>query len=148
MGSGLDRKVQVTMAKRAVRIFVSYSQGDADRGWIRAFAEALRLHGANVWFDEWEVKPGEPLEKPMEKGIRGSDVIVAIVTPASVDQPWVYFELGVALASGKRFVVIVPKDIDPALLPPPLRRRRVIVQGTPEEAADELLPGTPVLQGT
>ena len=84
----------------------------------------------------------------MEKGLRGSDVIVAIVTPASVGHPWVFFELGAALASGKRFVVVVPKGFDPALLPPPLRRRRVITQGTPEEAAEELLSGTRVLQPT
>jgi len=136
------------MAKRATKVFISYSYADADRPWIRAFVEALRLRGARVWFDESEVKPGEPLAKPMEKGIRGSDVIVAIVTPASMEHPWVFFELGVAMASGKRFVVIVPQGFDPDLLPAPLRRRRVMVQGTPEESAEELLTGSPVLQAT
>jgi hypothetical protein len=136
------------MAKRKMRVFVSYSHGDADRTWIRAFVDALQRRGARVWFDESEVRAGEPLLKAMEKGLRGSDMIVAIVTPASAEHPWVFFELGAALASGKRFVVIVPDGFDPALLPPPLRNRRVIVQGTPEEAAEELLSGTPVLQET
>jgi len=121
------------------RVFLSYSHADADRGWVRAFAESLRKRGVKVWFDEFEVKPGEPLVEAMEQGLRASDSIVFVMTPESVNRPNVFFEIGAAIAGGKRMVAIVSKDLDPSLLPQPLRTRRFLAQGPPEQTADELV---------
>jgi ABC-type branched-subunit amino acid transport system substrate-binding protein len=120
-------------------VFLSYSHADADRGWVRAFAESLRKRGVKVWFDEFEVKPGEPLVEAMEQGLRASDSIVFVMTPESVNRPNVFFEIGAAIAGGKRMVAIVSKDLDPSLLPQPLRTRRFLPQGPPEQTADELV---------
>jgi len=121
------------------RVFLSYSHADVDREWVRAFAESLRNRGVEVWFDEFEVKPGEPYLEAMEKGLRRSDFIVFVMTTNSVKRPDIFFEIGAAIAGGKRMVAIVSKDVDPSLLPQPLRTRRFLAQGAPEETAEELV---------
>jgi hypothetical protein len=124
------------------KIFISYSHKDADRAWIRAFADSLQRHGAKVWFDESEVRAGEPLREAIEKGLRSSDVVVSLVTPESVSRPYLFFEIGAAVGMGKRVVAILPKDLDPALLPDPLRSRRFLLRESPEETAEEVLSAT------
>jgi hypothetical protein len=121
------------------RIFLSYPEAGVDREWLRAFAQSLKKHGADVWFDEFAVKPGEPLLEPMERALRSSDTIVFLMTPGSANRPDVHFEIGAGLAGGKRMVAILPKDMDPSLLPQPLRTRRFLSQCSPEQAAAELV---------
>ena len=129
-------------------VFISYSHADADREWVRAFVEALQRRGLKVWYDEFEVSPGESLREALEKGLRGSDVIVFLVTPGSVERANMFFEIGAAVGMGKRVLAIVSKDVDPSLLPQPLRTRRFLAQGSPEETADELVSKTPALQAS
>lgn len=114
------------------RVFLSYSRRDAD--WARSFAEALKQRGVSVWFDEFDVKPGEPLREALESALRNSDVLVALLDPEYPSTPAVFFELGAALGMGKKVVSIVPKDH----LPLNVRLRRYLVRDSPEETAEEL----------
>jgi predicted nucleotide-binding protein len=124
------------------KIFLSYSHRDADRAWIRAFADSLQRRGATVWFDEVEIHAGESLREAIEKGLRSSDIVVSLVTPDSVTRPNLFFEIGAAVGMGKRVVAILPKDLDPGLLPDPLRSRRFLLRESPDETAEELLSAT------
>lgn len=134
------------MSERKMRVFLSYSHADADREWVRAFAESLVRHGVDVWFDEFEVKPGESLPEALEAGLRGSDVIVSLITPGSERRAALFFEIGAAVGMGKRVVAIVPKELDLSVLPRPLRIRRFLPQGSPQDTAQELLSEVPALQ--
>ena len=118
------------------RVFLSYSRRDAD--WARSFAEALKQRGVSVWFDEFDVKPGEPLRDALESGLRNSDVLVALLDPQYPSKPAAFFELGAAIGMGKKVVSIVPKDVDPTSLPLNVRLRRYVVRDSPEETAEEL----------
>ncbi len=124
------------------KVFISYSQTDADRAWIRAFAESLRRHGAKVWLEEFEVHAGESLREAIEEGLRTSDIVVWLVTPESVGRPNLFFEIGAAVGMGKRVVAILPKDLDPTLLPDPLRSRRFLLRESPDRSAEDLLSAT------
>ena len=121
------------------QVFISYSHADADREWIRAFAESLRRHGAQVWLDEFELRAGEPMREMLEAALRKSDVVVSLITAESVKRPNLFFEIGAALGMGKRVVAILPHDLDPSLVPQPLRTRRYLRRESPEETAVELL---------
>jgi len=129
------------------QVFISYSHVDADREWVRAFADSLRKHGVTVWLDEYQVQPGESLREALESGLRGSDVIVFVMTPASVKRANLFFEIGAAVGMGKRVVGIVSRDLDLSLLPQPLRTRKFLIQASPEETANELIEGIAALQG-
>lgn len=119
-----------------VQVFISHSRADAD--WARSFAHALKERGINVWFDEFDVGLGESIPDAVEHGLRSSDVVVSLVDVDSPANPGLFFDLGAALGMGKRFVPIVPKNVDPGVLPLELRRRRYLVRETPEQTAEEL----------
>ncbi len=122
------------MEKRTV--FISHSAQDA--GWARSFAQALKERGVTVWFDEFDVRPGESVRDALEVGLRTSDVLVALLDAESSALPNLFFELGAAIGMGKRVVAIVPKDMDPNVLPLDVRLRRYLIRDTPEQTAEEL----------
>lgn len=117
------------------RVFISHSAQDAD--WARSFAQSLKERGVNVWFDEFDVQPGESLREAVEAGLRNSDVIVTLLGAEPPSRANVFFELGAAIGMGKKVVPIVSRDIDPRLVPLDLRRRRYLVRDTPEQTAEE-----------
>lgn len=117
------------------KVFISHSTNDAD--WARSFAQALKERGVSVWFDEFDVKPGESWRDAIEAGLRGSDILVALVDQEASSKPSLFFELGAAISMGKRVVSIVPKDIDPGALRLDIRLRRYLIRDTPEETAKE-----------
>jgi hypothetical protein len=117
-------------------VFISHSACDAE--WARRFAQALKQRGVTVWIDDLDVRPGESLRDALESGLRGSDVLVAVVDPEYPAKPNLFFELGAAISMGKKFVSIVPKDLDPNSLPLDVRLRRYLIQDSPEQTAEEL----------
>ena len=118
------------------RVFISHSAGDAD--WARLFAQALKQKGVTVWFDEFDVRPGESLRDALESGLRGSDVIVALLDPEYPARPNLFFELGAAIGMGKKVVSIVPKGLNLKDLPLDVRLRRYLIRDSPEQTAEEL----------
>ena len=118
------------------KVFISHSALDAD--WARSFAQALKQRGVTVWFDEFDVHPGESLRDALESGLRGSDVFVALLDAEYPAKPALFFELGAAIGMGKRVVPIVPKGLDPSNLPLDVRLRRYLVRDSPEHTAEEL----------
>jgi len=117
-------------------VFISHSASDAD--WARSFAQALKQRGVTVWFDEFDVRPGESLRDALESGLRRSDVLVALLDPEYPAKPALFFELGAAIGMGKKFVSIVPKGLDPKNLPLDVRLRRYLIRDSPEQTAEEL----------
>ncbi|HEV3256655.1 MAG TPA: toll/interleukin-1 receptor domain-containing protein [Gemmataceae bacterium] len=122
------------------QIFISHA--GADREWVWAFAESLKAQGVTVWLDEWQLHAGEPMRDALEKALRTSDTVAFILTRENIHRPDLFFELGAAVAMGKRAVPIVPKELEPSQLPYPLRVRRSLPQGSPEETARRLLAET------
>jgi len=118
------------------KVFISHTARDTE--WARSFARALKERGVNVWFDEFDVQPGESLREALESGLRNSDVFVALLDAEAPAKPNLFFELGAAIGMGKRVVPIVPKGIDLGALPLDLRLRRYLVRDTPEQTAEEL----------
>ncbi len=122
------------MVKR--QVFISHSARDAD--WARSFAQSLKERGVSVWFDEFDVSPGESLRDALESGLRDSDVLVALLDEESPLRPNLFFELGAAIGMGKRVVPIVPKGVDASVLPLDFRLRRYLIRDSPEQTAEEL----------
>src|SRR5262249_1079222 len=118
------------------RVFISHSVQDA--AWARSFAQALKERGVTVWFDEFDVRPGESVRDALEAGLRGSDVLVALLDADSPSKPALFFELGAAIGMGKKVVPIVPRDLDSSVLPLDVRLRRYLIRDTPEQTAEEL----------
>lgn len=54
-------------------LFLSHSA--KDKAVVRPLAERLRADGLKVWFDEWEIKPGDRLPAKIETGLELSRVL-------------------------------------------------------------------------
>lgn len=81
------------MASAAPGVFVSHATEDNDR-FARQFAERLRENGCRVWFDEWELLPGDSLvDKVFEEGLKDADAMVVVLSANSIDKPWVREEI-------------------------------------------------------
>ena len=55
-------------------VFLSHSA--KDKAVVRPMAERLRADGLKVWFDEWEIKPGDSIPAKIEEGLEHSRVLV------------------------------------------------------------------------
>ena len=51
-------------------VFLTHSA--KDKAVVRAVAERLRKDGLEVWFDEWEIRPGDSFPAKIEDGLEHS----------------------------------------------------------------------------
>jgi hypothetical protein len=106
----------------AFDVFISYAHADTD--WVRVLAENLRQQGLQVFFDEWEIGPGDVLVHRLDKGILNSRNGVLVVSPDSLSRPWVAQEYAAmithAVAAKQRLIPVLLKDAE---LPPLLASR-------------------------
>jgi hypothetical protein len=103
-------------------VFVSHATEDNER-FARGFAERLRENGCRVWFDEWELLPGDSLvDKVFEEGLKDADAMVVVLSASSIDKPWVREELNAAFIKrieGK--CKLIPVLIDDVAVPEALK---------------------------
>lgn len=119
-----------------MRVFISYPHSASD--WARAFADQLAKHDLLLWFDQWNIRIGEKLTDRIEQGLRESDAVVLVITPDGIRSPNLFFELGAAVAMGKKVIPIVSEEVDRSQLPIHLLDIRYLIQGTPEETAEQV----------
>ncbi len=94
--------------------FLSHSK--ENRTFARKLYEALIAKRVRVFFDEKELKPGDPLVKTIHMGIKYFDKTILICSEASLNSKWVDYEL--ELAFKKEIVLTEEKGDDVNLLIP------------------------------
>jgi hypothetical protein len=60
-------------------VFVSYSS--SDKRAVQRIAELLRANGIRIWWDGWEMKPGDRLRDKINAGIQSSNYFLIILSP-------------------------------------------------------------------
>jgi hypothetical protein len=100
------------------RVFISHSS--KDRGFVEQLVFDLRANGVGVWYDQWEIVPGDSLITKIGAAILDNDFFVVVLSRHSVRSEWVRRELGVALESEfrERHVSVIPALIEECTLPP------------------------------
>lgn len=73
-------------------VFLSHSSEDKDV--VRDIAECLKKNGLRVWFDEWEIKPGDHIQVKVEEGLEFSRVLVLCMSAHAFDSDWAILEAG------------------------------------------------------
>lgn len=117
-------------------VFLSYS--NEDRVWAKKFAEALKEQGLALWFDEWELKPGDNMADAMEKALRESQALIFLLDSKSLERPSLFFELGAALALKKRVIPVVSEGVEQSKMPGLLLHWPQVVRKDPQETAIEV----------
>lgn len=127
------------------KVFISYSHSDKE--WARKFAETIASTGLEIWFDEFNIKLGQPLIEAIEKGLRESNVVVLLINAENINRPTLFFEIGAALSMNKAIIPVIPKDFEYHKLPLPLQRIKFLFRNSPEETAKELAAAVESLYG-
>jgi len=109
----------VPTEKKAPKVFLSYTTADAVLA--RRIAEALMAAGIDTWWAEWEIKAGDSLRQRIDQGLGDCTHFVVLLTPASIDKPWVNAELDAALVRKLRnecSLIPLRHQIEASQLPP------------------------------
>ena len=103
-------------------VFISYEH--QDQAWVRTLAENLYRAGLEVFYDEWEIGPGDVLVHRLDEGIRTSRNGILVISPSSLSRPWVTEEYAAMLTrtvAGQQR--LIPVLLGEAELPPFLAAR-------------------------
>jgi hypothetical protein len=76
-------------------VFISYARADGEH--VRRVAESLHNAGLRVFFDEWEIGPGDVIVHHLDAAILNSRNGVLCVTPTALSRPWVQEEYAALL---------------------------------------------------
>ncbi len=95
-------------------IFLSHSSKDKSFvDWLNA-----KLRSVNVisWYDKCEILVGDSILQRIEEGLRGSEFLIVVVSPASIASNWVKAELEPKLLQQieSQVVTVLPLSIDGA----------------------------------
>ena len=92
------------------KVFVSYAHDDSD------FAQRLlaSLDDAEVswWMDSADIASGEAFALKIKESITSANAVVVLVSPRSINDQWIQFEVGAAWALGKRVILILVGGAD------------------------------------
>jgi hypothetical protein len=72
------------------------------------------------------IRTGEKWLDAIEQKLRTGDTYVILLTPASVERPWVWFETGSVWFSDKRISPVLVAGLDANDVPPPLSARQML----------------------
>ena len=91
-------------------VFLSHTS--RDKPAVRRIAEALREANLTVWFDEWELVPGESWQDALEHALSSSKAALIIIGPEGPG-PWQNTEMSTALT----YAVKERRPVIPVFLP-------------------------------
>lgn len=77
-----------------MQVFISYSH--ADKPFVKKLATDLRERGISVWFDEWEMSPGDSISQRIQEGIKESTIFLIVLSSKSINSGWCQKELSAA----------------------------------------------------
>lgn len=100
------------------KVFISHASEDKER-FVRRFAEDLRSRGVAAWLDEWEIAPGDSLvDKVFEGGLKEAEVVIIVVSSASIQKRWVREELNTSVINRiEGRARLIPVVIDDCVIP-------------------------------
>jgi hypothetical protein len=97
-------------------VFISYSRRET--GFVRDVVDDLQAAGHSYWLDYRNLVPGKPWNRQIIDGVSRADIILLVVSKASMGSTYVRDEWSRTLGSGKRIILAV---FEAAELPPELK---------------------------
>lgn len=94
------------MANNATNIFISYGRADA-RDLAIQLKDDLMSVGYSVWLDLNEIPGGADWSQKIEDAIEQSDIMIALLSPASYNSQWCRAEQLRATRKGKRLIPLM-----------------------------------------
>jgi TIR domain. len=125
------------------QLLVFLSHNSQDKPIVREIAEGLQKRNINVWYDEWDLRPGVPYQEELEEALEKTEATVVFIGPNGLGK-WEKPEMRIALEeqvyNGTPVIPVIlpqaPDDIS-SRLPRFLRRNTWVDfrRGTNDEQA-------------
>jgi TIR domain-containing protein len=91
-------------------IFVSYSRHDLE--WVQQLVTDLEAVGLPVWLDVHKLKPGVVWDSEIELALRGTDVLLVVLSDKSAASTNVLDEINFALSKNRLVVPVLHRACD------------------------------------
>lgn len=97
------------------KLFISHSHND--REFAERLARDLMAQGQDVWFDKWEIQPGDSIvSRIFEEGLSQASAFLILLSKESVRSKWVREELNIAtirrIEDLTRVIPILKEDVE------------------------------------
>ncbi len=86
---------EVNIPTKQPHVFLSYAFEDASVA--EKIATTLRQNGIETWWAQWEMSAGDSLRQKIDEGLTNCTHFVVLLTPRSIERPWVKHEMDAAL---------------------------------------------------
>ena len=121
-------------------LFISHASSDAEfANAVKQEIEKVFANGVNVFCTSspGTIPVGSDWLSDIEQKLEIAQAVIAIVTPVSIERPWLWFEVGATWSKGRagacKIYPLCAPEIDLASLPAPLDRLQALSMG---KAAD------------
>ena len=74
------------------RIFISHASEDKEI-YVRNLANELKRSNFDVWYDEYEIKPGMSIRQSIDNGLAVCDIGLVVLSPFYLKKQWTKLEL-------------------------------------------------------
>lgn len=108
-----------TRPKPEYQVFVSHATADK---WIATtMCEKIDATGATSFRDDRDINGGDSIPESIRTEIQVSRELVVLLTPDSIERPWVLLEVGAAWGRRKDYRIVavlchVPFDVIPGII--------------------------------
>lgn len=97
------------------KIFVSYS--NKDRAFVERLVSDLDGRGLSVFYDQ-RIPPGDSWAESLSRAIEAAQYVLVVLSPNSVNSPWVLQECGIALSREMDGAArVIPLLLEPCEIP-------------------------------
>ena len=80
--------------EKPYQVFVSHAT--ADKWLAKTLCEKIEANGATTFRDDRDIDGGDDIPESIRRQIKRSKEMVVLLTPESVNRPWVTLEVGAA----------------------------------------------------
>jgi hypothetical protein len=86
-------------------VFISHASRDK---WVAGqIAKELSAIGVDHFLDATIIETGDSIDDELKAALTGAAELLVLLTPASVERPYVWLEIGAAWIQGKRIIGIL-----------------------------------------
>jgi hypothetical protein len=107
------------------KVFLCHSSNDKEIA--ERLAKDLMENAIDVWYDKWEIKPGDSLRRKIDEGIEEATHFFVLLSKFSLKSEWVQTELDAGMVKridGRCRLVPILLEIDDKEVPPTLKGMR------------------------
>ena len=122
---GAKGSIRVPRKRKEYQVFLSHAT--ADKWLARAICEKIESTGATTFRDDRDIQGGDDIPEEIRPQIKSSREMVVIVSPESVNRPWVLLEVGAAWGRSRGMkIVTVLVHVSVDIIPDMLKNKKAL----------------------